>query len=143
MSAHGRYLASVADETIARRAPIFSAAVYQPDSTSVLMTGRLYVPFTWQGSNDIKFIITLQLLYGSEHQMKEVGLSVIVHEIRRDMIAIVPELCSRLATARRYYQISRHNHTRTLTKDIEAIAQELAGSALVPLPCFEDPEPVA
>src|SRR5258708_33186921 len=30
-AAHGRYLASVANEVIARPAPIFSAPVYQPD----------------------------------------------------------------------------------------------------------------
>jgi hypothetical protein len=87
--------------------------------------------------------MTLQLFSGSEHQMKEVGLSVIVHEIRRDMIAIVPELCTRLAAARRYYQISRHTHQRTLTQDIDTIAQELTGSALIALPCLDEPEPVA
>jgi hypothetical protein len=141
--AHGRYLQSVVDEMIARRAPIFSAAVYQPDSASVLMTGRLYVPFTWQGSDDIKFVMTLQLFTGSEHQMKEVGLNLIVHEIRRDVIAIVPELCARLAAARRHYQISRHTHQRTLAQDIDTIAHELTGSALIPLPCLDEPDPIA
>ena len=141
--AHRRYIKSLGDETLARRAPIFSAAVYQPDASSVIMTGRLYVPFTYQGSTEPRILFTLQLFKGSEQKLKEVGLHYIVHEIRRDMIAMVPALCVRLAQARRYYQISRHTHQRALAQDIDAIARELTGSALIPLPCLDEPDPIA
>ncbi|MEJ0071794.1 MAG: hypothetical protein WDO24_27180 [Pseudomonadota bacterium] len=141
--AHSRYIKSLGDDVVARRAPIFSAAVYQPDNASVIMTGRLYVPFTHRGSDDPRIVLTLQLFAGFAQTLQQIGLHGIVHEIRRDMIALVPELCTRLADARRYYQISRHTHQRALAQDIDALARELAGSALVPLPCLEDPEPVA
>jgi hypothetical protein len=141
--AHRRYIKSLGDETLTRRAPIFSAAVYQPDASSVIMTGRLYVPFTYQGSTEPRILFTLQLFKGSEQKLKAVGLHYIVHEIRRDMIAMVPALCIRLAQARRYYQLSRHTHQRALAQDIDAIARELTGSALIPLPCLDEPDPIA
>lgn len=140
--AHARYIKSLGDDCVTRRAPIFSAAVYQPDPANVIMTGRLYVPFTHHGSAEPRVVVTLQLFKGSETKLKEIGLHGIVHEIRRDMIAMVPELCDRLATARHFYQISRHTHQRTLAQDIETIAQEATGSALIPLPCLDEPEPV-
>lgn len=141
--AHRRYIKALSEDCLARRAPIFSAAVYQPDATSVIMTGRLHLPFTYQGSTEPRILFTLQLFQGSEQKLQEVGLHVIVHEIRRDMIAMAPKLCARLANARRYYQISRHTHQRTLTQDIDAIARELTGSALIPLPCLDEPERLA
>ena len=142
--AHARYLRSLGDDLVARRAPIFSAAVYEPDAASMLMTGRLYVPFAWQGSPDVNWVITLQLFSGSEDQLREVGRSVIVNEIRRDMIAVVPELCGRLDAVRRHYQISRYAQRRSsLAQDIDAVARELTGRALIRLPCFEEPDPVA
>src|SRR3954468_19265983 len=51
---HARYLRSLSQQTLARRGPIFSAAVYQPDAdlSDMLMTGRLHAPFTLQGSTD-------------------------------------------------------------------------------------------
>jgi hypothetical protein len=140
---HSRYIKALGEETMARRAPIFSAAVYQPDPANVIMTGRLYVPFTYQGSTDPRIILTLQLFKGSEVLLQEIGLHGIVHEIRRDMIAMVPELCARLTNARHVYQISRHTHQRTLAQDIETIAQEATGSILIPLPCFDEPDPAA
>jgi hypothetical protein len=141
--AHARYIKSLGDDVVARRVPIFSAAVYQPDNASIIMTGRLYVPFTRGGSTEPRIVLTLQLFQGSAQTLQQVGLHGIVHEIRRDMIAMVPELCARLSDARRYYQISRHTHQRALAQDIDALARELTGSALVPLPCLEDPELVA
>ena len=140
--AHRRYIKSVGDEALTRRAPVFSTAVYQ-DAGTMIMTGRLYAPFTHQGSSDVAMMFTLQLFKGSETKLREIGLSAIVHEIRRDMIALVPDLLTRLEDARRDYQISRHTHRRSLAGDIEAIARELTGSALIPLPCFEEPEPAA
>jgi hypothetical protein len=141
--AHRRYIKSLGDETLARRAPIFSAAVFQPDTTSVIMTGRLYAPFTYRGSTEPRILLTLQLFKGSEQKLKEVGLHYIVHEIRRDMIAMVPELCERLASAQRHYQLSRYTHQRPLAHDIDAIARELTGSALIPLSCLDEPDPIA
>jgi hypothetical protein len=138
--AHARYIKTLGEETVARRAPIFSAAVYQTDPTNVIMTGRLYVPFTYQGSIAPRIILTLQLFKGSEVLLKEIGISGIVHEIRRDMIAMVPELCTRLTNARHFYQISRHSRQRSLAQDIDAVAEEATGSILIPLPCFDEPD---
>ncbi len=139
--AHGRYIRSLGEQATAERAPIFSTAVYQPDAASVVMTGRLYAPFSQQGSPDCKAMMTLQLFKGSERELREIGLKGIVHEIRRDRIDAVPELCARLADARRDFQISRHTRGRTLAQYVDAIAEELAGRALVSLPCIEEPDP--
>jgi hypothetical protein len=135
--AHRDYIRSLAEETMGRRAPIFSAAVYQTDPDSLMMTGRLFAPLTYRGSAEPCMMLTLQLFRGSERLLETIGLSGIVHEIRRDLIAMVPEVCARLEGARRYYQLSRHTHQRGLAHHIDRIAQELAGSALVPLPCLE------
>ncbi len=140
--AHARYIRSLGDDTIARRAPIFSAAIYQPDATRMIMTGRLFAPMTEPGSAAPCFLMTMQLFTEAEGSLRDVGAVGFVHEIRRDMIAVVPELCARLEEARRHYQISRHTHQRTLTQDIDAVARELTGSALVTLPCLEEPDPV-
>ncbi|HUA52884.1 MAG TPA: hypothetical protein VMB81_12020 [Candidatus Sulfotelmatobacter sp.] len=138
--AHGRYIRSLGEESVARRAPIFSTAVYQPDATSVIMTGRLYAPFSYRGSPDPGAMMTLQLFRGSDTELRQIGIKGIVHEIRRDMITNVGELCARLETARRDFQISRHTRQRSLAQDVDLIAQELTGGALVPLPCLEDPD---
>ena len=140
--AHLRYIKSVGDEALARRSPVFSTAIYQPDAVNLIMTGRLYAPFTYRGSSEPLMMFTLQLFKGSERKLREIGLGAVVREIRRDMIAQVPDLCTRLADARRDYQISRHTHRRSLARDIEHIARELTGSALVPLPCLEEPDTV-
>jgi hypothetical protein len=141
--AHARYIRSLSEACLARRAPIFSAAVYQPDMASVIMTGRLHLPFTYRGSAEPRVLFTLQLFKGSEQKLQEIGLRCIVHEIRRDMIAMVPELCARMAEVRRFYQISRHTHQRALAQDVDTVTQELTGSALIPLPCLDDPDPAA
>jgi hypothetical protein len=141
--AHARYLKSLSEETLARRAPIFSAAVYQPDAASMIMTGRLHAPFTYQGSAEPVMMVTLQLFKGSERELREIGIAGIVHEIRRDLIADVAALCARLEDARRQFQIARHTHRRTLAQDVDVIAHELIGSALLSLPCHDDPDPVA
>jgi hypothetical protein len=137
--AHSAYIRSLADETMARRAPIFSAAVYQPDAATTIMTGRLFAPLTYQGSPEPCMMLTLQLFQDSKQLLQEIGPRGFVHEIRRDLIAAVPAVCARLVDARRYYQLSRHTHQRGLAQHIDGIARELAGSALVPLPCLEIP----
>ena len=140
--AHARYLQSISEEALTRRAPVFSAAVYQPDAANMLMTGRLHSPFTYRGSVEPLMMFTLQLFKGSESELRKIGLGGIVHEIRRDLIARVPDLCTRLEDARRDYQISRHTHRRSLTRAVKRIARELTGSALIPLPCLDEPDTV-
>jgi hypothetical protein len=132
--AHSAYIKSLAEDCMARRAPIFSAAVYQRDVENLVMTGRLFAPFTWQGSERPQFMATLQLFQGSERALREIGIARMIHETRRDLIAMVPEVCAKLEEAQRYYRLSQHTHQRGLARNIERIAQELAGSALVPLP---------
>src|SRR5258706_9280062 len=58
--AHARYIKSLGDDTMARRAPIFSAAIYQPDATDLIMTGRLFVPFTDRDAGEPCFMLTMQ-----------------------------------------------------------------------------------
>jgi hypothetical protein len=144
LGAHARYLQSLSNQTLAQRAPIFSTAVYRPDADddNMLMTGRLHTPFTYQGSDDPCMLVTLQLFRGSESDLREIGLSGVVHEIRRDLIANATELSARLGDARRAYQISRHTHQRTLVQDVDTLIGELTGRVLVPLPCHEEPDPV-
>jgi hypothetical protein len=137
---HADYIRSLGEETAARRAPIFSAAVYQLGAATMMMTGRLFTPFTYRGSAEPIAMVTVPLIQGTFATLQtlpQVGISGVIHEIRRTMIAMVPELCTRLEGARRYYQLSRHTHQRTLAQHIDAIARDLAGSALVPLPCLD------
>jgi hypothetical protein len=141
--AHGAYIKSLGDQAMELRTPIFSIAVYQPDVASMIMTGRLYTPFSYRGSTDTAMMMTLQLFKGSERELREIGIKGIVHEIRRDMITNVTELCTRLEGARRDYQISRHTHRRTLAQDVDVIANELTGSALISLPCIDEPDPAS
>jgi hypothetical protein len=140
--AHARYIRSLGNDAIARRAPIFSAAIYQPDATRMIMTGRLFVPFADREAPEPCFLMTMQLFAESDAPLRDVGSRGFVHEIRRDMIALVPALCAGLEEARRFYQLSRHTRQRTLAQEVDDVARELTGSALVPLPCYEEPESV-
>jgi hypothetical protein len=140
--AHARYIRSLGDDTIARRVPIFSAAIYQPDATGMIMTGRLFAPFAEPDSATPCFLLTVQLFTGSDRALRDVGAAGFVHEIRRDMIAMVPELCTRLEAVRHRYQISAQTPRRSLIQDVDTVARELTGSALVALSCFEEPDPV-
>jgi len=140
--AHRRYLKSLSDEVIARRAPIFSSAVYQSSDAGVVLTGRVVAPFTGEGTTEPRFLLAVQLFKGSEQDLRAIDVAGIVHELRRDLITDVVELCTRLEDARRRYQIARHTRQRMLAQDVELITQELAGSALIPLPCFDEPDTV-
>lgn len=140
--AHRRYLTSLFDETVTRRAPLYSTAVYQPDTANTIMTGRLLTPFTIGDTAVPNVLLTLQLFRGSELLLRRVGIGGIVDEIRRDMITDVGALCARLEDARGRYQVARHTHRRTLAQDVDTIAHELRGSALISLPCLEEPDPV-
>ena len=140
--AHAHYIHSLSAAALAHAAPVFSAAVYEPNPASLVMTGRVHAPFTYRGSAEAQMMFCVQLFKGAEGELHWRS-DAFVHEIRRDLIARVPELYSRLEAARRSYQISRHTHQRTLVQDVDAIAEELVGSALVALPCHEEPEPAA
>jgi hypothetical protein len=135
---HARYLRSLGHDTMTHGAPVFSTAVYQPNPVDTLMTGRLHMPFTYQGSRRACILVTLQFFRGSEAELREIGIRGVVHEIRRDLIASPPELCARLAEARRAYQISRHTHQRTLVQDVDTLVTELTGRVLVSLPCYDE-----
>jgi hypothetical protein len=139
--AHARYIMSLSNAALTHSAPVFSAAVYQPNPAVTVMTGRVHAPFAYQGSAMVQMMFTLQLFRGAEGALHW-RADAFVHEIRRDLIARVPELHVRLEDARRAFQISRHTHQRTLVQDVDAITDELAGSALVALPCYEEPDPV-
>lgn len=141
--AHARYLRSLSEETLTRRAPIFSAAIYQPDAdlSDMLMTGRLHAPFTFQGSADPVVLMAVQLFRGSDTDLRRIGRSGVVQEVRRDLITDAAQLSARLAEAQRAFQLSAHTHQRTLVQDIEAVVTALTGGALLPLPCHEEPDP--
>jgi len=139
---HRRYLKSLSEEVIARRAPIFSSAVYQSSDDGVVLTGRVVAPFTDEGATEPLFLLAVQLFKGSEQDLRAIDVAGIVHELRRDLITDVVELCARLEEARRRYQIARHTRQRMFAQDVELITQELAGSALIPLPCFDEPDTV-
>ncbi len=133
-----RYLKSVTDDVFARRAPIFSAAVYESSTAGVVMTGRLIAPFTYEGSAEPCFLLAVQLFRGSDEEMRAVD---VVHELRRDLITDAGAVWARLDEAGRHYQIARHTRGRALAHEVEAIARELTGRAVMSLPCLEDPEP--
>jgi hypothetical protein len=134
---HARYIVALCGDTLARRAPIFSAAVYQTDDTNMLMTGRLFVPLALPHARDPTVVMAVQLFRGPD-LLPAIGAVGFVHEIRRDMIAVVPTLCARLEDASRLYRISRGIHHRDIARDMEAVARELSGSALIPLACLPE-----
>ena len=141
--AHARYIRSLYEETIARALPIFSAAVFQTDDLSMIMTGRLVVPFTRRDATDVTVIMSVQLFGGIDEPLAAVGTRGFVHETRRDLVAMAPALCARLEDAGRYYRIARGTHHRDIASAMETVARELSGSALVSLACLpEDRAPV-
>jgi hypothetical protein len=135
------YIRSLCRDAEAHRRPIFSAAVYQADDGSTIPTGRLFAPFTPVGSADASVLISVQLFRGPERPLPAVGRGGFVHELRRDMISMVPALCARLEDASRYYRMARRTHQRDVAADMESLVRELTGSALVPLACIALPAP--
>jgi len=134
--AHARYIRSLEDDVIARRAPIFSAAVYGLNEADLVLTGRLFVPFAEEGATKPCFIMALQLFRGSELKLSTLGVDGFAEEIERQMIAAAPMLCQRLERAHHYELASRSILRRELAQELAKIADELSGDALVPLPCF-------
>jgi hypothetical protein len=133
--AHGQYIRSLDEDAAQRRAPIFSAAVYQMGD-DLLMTCRLFAPFAAPGAGEAGFIFALQLFAGPEFPLPGVGRTGFVDELQRQLIDAVPALCDRLEQARRYHHMARRIHQRELAQELEAIARDLAGESLVPLPLF-------
>jgi hypothetical protein len=140
--AHSAYIWSVRQEAIARRAPIFSAAIYRPADGALLLTGRLFAPFVAPGSTEPDVMLVVQLFTGSDATIADLGAAGFVDETQRQMIVAAPELCARLEAARRYHAVARRAHQDGLAHDMARIARELAGSALVALPCFRGSEPL-
>jgi hypothetical protein len=134
---HSAYIWSVRQDSVARRAPIFSAAIYRPADGSMLLTGRLFAPFVSPGAAEPDVMLTLQLFKGSDTTVADLGNTGFVDETQRQMVVAAPELLARLEAARRYHAVARRAHQEALARDMARIAQELAGSALVSLPCFK------
>jgi len=59
----------------APRPGVLDRAFYQPDAASMLMTGRLHTPLTYQGSREPCILLTLQLFTGSERDLQTIGIS--------------------------------------------------------------------
>ena len=133
---HSRYIRSVAEETLARRAPIFSAAIYRT-SDDMLTALRLLVPLTDPGETAVRFIFSLQLFVGQPVKLAELAERGFVDELERRLVVGAPEVCARLEQARRYHLLAGRIHQDALARDLAAIAIDLAGGALVPLPAFD------
>lgn len=134
--AHNRYIRSVAEDTLARRAPIFSAAIYRARE-ELLTSFRLLVPFTDPGATATRFIFSLQLFAGSYVKLAALADGGFVDELERRLVLGVPEICARLEQARRYHLLAGRIHQDVLARDLAAMAKELAGDALLALPVFE------
>lgn len=131
---HAAYIRSLGDDVVARRAPIFSTAIYRLDDDELMRTGRLFVPFTYAGSAAPQAIMALQLFRGSEETLSRLGQAGFVDEMQRQMIAAAPELCARLDEARRLHHLARRPQQDDLARDMAALAEKLSRGVLVPLP---------
>jgi hypothetical protein len=130
---HGAHVRSLGDEAIARRAPIYSAAIYRLDD-DLIVTGRLFAPFTFEGSEAPQIIFALQLFRGSDRALDRLGEAGFVDETQRQMIVAVPELCGRLDQARRLHHFSRRPRPDALAQEMAALARDLTGDVLLDLP---------
>jgi hypothetical protein len=135
---HARYIRSLYLDTISRALPIFSAAAFQIDDLTMMMTGRLFAPFARPGETAPSVMMSVQLFGGTDETLPAVGRRGFVHETRRDLIALAPELCTRLEDAGRYYRIAHGTHHRDIAEAMATIAHELSGSALVSLACLPE-----
>jgi hypothetical protein len=132
---HAAYARSLGQEAVVRHAPVFSAAIYRI-ADDLIMTGRLFAPFTHKGSEGPQVIMALQVFRGSDRKLEGLGAGGFVDEIDRRMIRAVPELCTRLDQARRLHHLSRRPRPDALAQEMAAIAQDLADEVLVSLPRF-------
>jgi hypothetical protein len=135
---HARYIRALGDEAFERCAPVFSASVYRLADEALLLTGRLLAPFAAPGGEAPAFVMAVQLFRGPDVTLAGLGEAVFVDEIQRQMIAGAPALCARLEEARRYHSAARRLHQEAVAREMQEVARDLAGSALVTLPRFRD-----
>jgi hypothetical protein len=136
LSVYGRYIRSLEEETLARHAPIFSEAIFELGS-DMLMTGRLFAPFTHHGSAEPSVIFGLQLFSGPPVHLADVSRAGFTSEFQRQMIVAVPGLLARLEKASRYHKLSRQMHQSDLAGTLAGVAREAIGEAMIPLPTFD------
>jgi hypothetical protein len=130
---HGAYVRSLGDEAIARRTPIYSAAIYRLGD-DLIVTGRLFAPFAFDGSEAPQVIMALQLFRGADRKLDRLGAAGFVDETARQMIVAVPALCDRLDEARRLHHFARRPRRDALAEEMASLARDLAGNVLVDLP---------
>jgi hypothetical protein len=135
-SAYARYIRSLELDTITRRAPIFSEAIFELGN-DMMMTGRLFAPFTRHGSDGASVVFGLQLFNGPPVPLAEISRAGFTSEIQRQIIVAAPGLLAQMEKARHYYQLSRHAHQNELTEMLARISRETIGASLRPLPTFE------
>lgn len=134
---YGAYIRSLDEDAARRRAAIFSAAVYRL-ADDLLLSGRLFAPFALNGSAEAGAIFGVQVFRGLEVSLAGIDSEGFVDELQRQMIVAVPALCDRLERARRYHAMARRIHQNELARDLDAVAREFTGDALVPLPVFAE-----
>jgi hypothetical protein len=130
--AYEGYVRSLYAEVIGRGAPVFSAAIFHIRD-SVITTGRLFAPVLLGRTGGPLGVAGLQFFSPADEPLRALGRIGSVHELERDLIAAAPDLCDRLDAARRYWAASRHVRPEALAQEAERIAEELAGTALIPL----------
>ena len=135
--AYALYIRSLGDEAIARREPVFSACLFEVGD-ELMVTGRLFTPFAEGGADEPTTIMSLQLFSRAGFKLSAVGPSGFVNESQRLLIAGVPELCGRLAEARRYHHLARAVPSLPQAAEWADIARDLSRSALVALQPFRE-----
>ena len=135
--AYADYIRSLGDEVIARAQPIFSASVFEVGD-ELILTGRLFTPFTDGTSERPTMVMSLQLFGGSKFKLNAVGRFGFVNESQRLLIAGVPEVCQRLDEARRFHHLAHAVPSRAQAREWAAIASDLSRSALVRLQPFRE-----
>jgi hypothetical protein len=134
---YGAYIRSLDEDASRRRAAVFSAAVYRLGD-DLLLSGRLFAPFAFRGSAEAGAIFGVQVFSGLDVPLAGVDSEGFVDELQRQMVVAVPALCDRLERARRYHAMARRIHQNELARELDAIAREFTGDALVPLPVFAE-----
>jgi hypothetical protein len=133
--AYREYIRSIIDDTMRRRAPVFSASVLQVE-TEIIIAGRLFAPFPSHRAAEPSIIASAHFFTDSRFLLREIGGSGSVLETERLLIAKVPEVCARLEEARRYHHLSGVTPDRALASEWDKIASELGKRALMPLETF-------
>jgi hypothetical protein len=131
-----RYIRSLEEDALARRAPIFSAAIYGRDENDLILTGRLFAPFTDELSPTPCYVMGVQIFRGSALKLSALGGQGFAEEVDRQMITATPLVCDRLEKARHWEIAARGFPRREVAEPFAEAARDLAREALVPLPRF-------